>query len=96
MKQRLARKILSRMTRKGDAIKIYGKGKCRVAFSQYYGYYLFYLFKYRKDLREHQQNLIDICNYMYYKRFHKFGARTCRIRLTPRKEVRDEPTKYKK
>lgn len=91
MKQRLARKILSRMVRKGDTIEIYGKGKCLVAFRQYYGYFLFYLFKYRKDLREHQQNLIDICKNMYYKRFHKFGARTCKIRLTPRKEVSNEP-----
>lgn len=91
MKQRLARKILSRMVRKGDAIKIYGKGKCRVAYRQYYGYFLFYLFLYRKDFREHQQSLIYICKDMYYKRFHKFGARTCKIRLTPRKEVSDEP-----
>lgn len=91
MKQRLARKILSRMVRKGDAFKIYGRGKCLVAYRQYYGYFLFYLFKYRKDLREHQQSLIDICKNMYYKRFHKFGARTCKIRLTPRKEVSNEP-----
>lgn len=85
MKQRLARKILSRMLRKGDAIKIYGKGKCLVAYRQYYGYFLFYRFKYSKDLREYPQDWIDICKNMYYKRFHKFGARTCKIRLTPRK-----------
>ena len=55
MKQRLARKILSRMARKGDAFKIYGKGKCLVAYRQYYWYYLFFRFKYSKDLREHPQ-----------------------------------------
>ena len=81
MKQRLARKILSRMVRKGDATKIYGKGKCFKAYREYYGYCL----KYSKSLHDHPQEWIDICRYMYYKRFHKDGARTCRIGLIPRK-----------
>lgn len=85
MKQRLARKILSRMVRKGDATKIYGKGKCFMAYREYYGYFLFYRFKYSKSLHDHPQEWIDICRYMYYKRFHKDGARTCRIGLISRK-----------
>lgn len=89
MKQRLARKILSRMVRKGNAIQIYGKGKCLMAYRQYYGYFLFYRYKYRKDLLGQPQDFIDICRNMYYKRFHEEGIRTCRIRLTPRKIEED-------
>lgn len=79
MKQRLAKKILSRMVRKGDAIKIYGKGKCLVAYRLYSRCFYFYRLKYSKDLQKHPQDWIDICWAVYYERFYKFRARICKI-----------------
>ena len=86
MRKRLAQKILSRLVRHGDAIDIYGKQRCVTAYRQYYGYYMFYRIKYAAfKLPEQGTDWKTICTNMYYKRFHKFGAKNCLIRLTPKR-----------
>lgn len=87
MRQRLARKILSRCVRDFEpALKAYGKERIRIAYRQYYGYYLFYEYKYkgRPEVEEGEVDWYTIVTGMYYKRHHRINARTCRIRLTPR------------
>lgn len=86
MRKRLAQKILSRLVREGDAVEIYGKRRCFTAYRLYYGYYMFYKIKYAAfKLPEQNPDWKEICTNMYYKRFHKFGAKNCLIRLTPKR-----------
>jgi len=84
MRQRLARKILAKAAKGIDVFVIYGKGRCRQAYRQYYGYWLFYQYKYlgRPVQTEGQPDWHKIVCDMYYKRFHKINAKTCRIKLT--------------
>lgn len=92
MRQRLARKILAKAAKGVDVFAIYGKERCRQAYRQYYGYWLFYQFKYlgRPVYAEGETDWYVIVRNMYYKRFHEFNAKTCRIRLTRKQIPEDE------
>lgn len=92
MRQRLARKILAKAAKGVDVLAIYGKERCRQAYRKYYGYWLFYQYKYlgRPVQAEGEPDWYKIICDMYYKRFHKINARTCRIRLTPKQISEDE------
>ena len=92
MRQRLARKILAQAAKGVDVFARYGKGKCRKAYREYHGYWLFYQYKYlgRPAQAEGEPDWYKLICDMYYKRFHKINAKTCRIRLTRKQIPEDE------